>query len=328
MRRTLLILLWILFAPSTTLGQTAEIIRADENLRAEPGGTIIATLDMGATLEVGELRDEWREVTLDGWIWAPSVRADQNPGTDLVVSARNGENLRVAPNGDRIARLMTGARLVELKREGRWVQVRRTAWVRNEALSIAPAASEAAVAPPADSVELPTPLAPEELAWTGQVGARLLNAPGGDTLAAIQPMAAVEVLESDGEWARIRVEGWVWAGTLVATADTGAVITGLAPEVLRSNPDGFRGRIIQWEVQFIALKRAEKIRTDFEEGELFILARPPGDQPGFVYLAVPEALAARAEALTPLERITILARVRTGRSQQMAAPILDLLEIH
>lgn len=105
------------------------------------------------------------------------------------------------------------------------------------------------------------------------------------------------------------------------------VLRGVAPEVLLSNPERFRGRVLEWHVQFITLERAEKIRTDFYEGEPFILARPPGDQPGFIYIAVPAAQLGRVRRLPPLERITILARVRTGRSDLLAAPILDLLEL-
>lgn len=105
------------------------------------------------------------------------------------------------------------------------------------------------------------------------------------------------------------------------------MLRGVAPEVLLSNPDRFRGRVLEWHVQFITLERAEKIRTDFYEGEPFILARPPGDQPGFIYVAVPAERLAQVQRIAPLERITILARVRTGRSDLLAAPILDLLEL-
>jgi hypothetical protein len=362
MRRTLILLLWILIVPLSAPAQAVRIASDNENFRATPDGVILGTLRAGVDLQPGEERDAWREITLEGWVWAPSVRADSRPGFDLVVRAQGGENLRAAPNGDRIARLVNGALLVEVEREGQWIRVQRVAWVRAAALSggspalhapppaaVTPAAETArgAGAPPATTAgatdtkaasasAAPSPAAPRpappelaagSIAWTGQAGTRLLNAPAGDTLASLRPMTAIEVLDRQGEWARVRLEGWVWASTLGTPADTGAVISGLALEVLLSNPEGFRDRILEWQVQFIALDRAEKIRADFAEGELFILARPPGDQPGFVYIAVPEAQASRARALTPLQRITILARVRTGRSAQMAAPILDLLEI-
>lgn len=350
MRRTLLLLFWILTLPGAASAQVVNVQHADEKFHAAPEGTLLGTLAAGVALQLGAEQDGWREVALDGWIWAPSVRADRRQGFDLVVSARNGENLRAAPNGDILARFVNGTLLEQVAREGQWVQVRRTVWIRAAAIAeegdttatrptvenvaaegqSAAATATAPEGPPATTnttARNTTTLAPGSTAWTGQTGTRLLNAPAGDTLASIRPLSAVEVLEHQGDWARIRLEGWVWAPALGTPADTGAVLTGLAPEVLLSNPEGFQGRILEWDVQFIALDRAEKIRTDFTEGELFILARPPGDQPGFVYVAISDEQRARVQELTPLQRITILARVRTGRSRQMAAPILELIEL-
>jgi hypothetical protein len=346
MRRTLVLLLWILAIPAIASGQTTRALDADEKFHAAPDGVVLGTIAAGTNVKSGAQRDAWREVTIEGWIWAPSVRADNRPGFGLVVSARNGENLRDAPNGERLARLGPGALLVQLEREGQWVQVQRTGWIRESAAAGKAGAPDTGAREPATPGTAPdTPRAAPaaagsapatrpvdvgagSIAWAGQAGGRLFNAPAGDTLATLRPLAAVEVLERQGEWARVRVEGWIWTPALGTPADTGAVLTGIAPEVLRSNPEGFQGRVLNWEVQFITLDRAEKIRADFAEGELFILARPPGDQPGFVYIAVPEAQKARVEALTPLQRITILARVRTGRSRQMAAPVLELIELH
>lgn len=344
MRRTLLFLLGILSVPAAAPGQTVHILNADEKFHAAPAGVLLGTISAGATIQPGTRRDSWREATLEGWIWAPSVRADSRPGFDLVVSAKSGENLRTAPNGEVVARLESGALLVQVKRDGQWVQVRRTGWIRAAAVpgDDEPATTKAATTGAAaarttivsDTGNLGArglaaggPAA-GSIAWTGLAGSRVLNAPAGDTMATIRPLAAVEVLERQGDWARIRVEGWAWAPALGTPADSGAVLTGLAPEVLLSNPDRFRGRILEWEVQFIALEHAEKLRADFTEGEPFILARPPGDQPGFVYIAVPESQRARIQELIPLQRITVLARVRNGRSAQMSAPILELIELH
>ncbi|MEJ2320300.1 MAG: hypothetical protein P8Y21_13285 [Gemmatimonadales bacterium] len=81
-------------------------------------------------------------------------------------------------------------------------------------------------------------------------------------------------------------------------------------------------------VQFVSLETAEAVRTDFYEGEPFILARAPDPSDGFVYLAVPPELLPIVEELPPLEMIEILARVRTGRSAIMGAPVLDLLAFY
>lgn len=311
-------------------------------LRAAPGGVALANISAGTAVQTGERRDGWREVTITGWIWSASVKPDSRPGFDLVVSARGGENLRAAPNGDRIARLNYGALLVELERQGSWVRVQRTGWVQDGNIDVQATSGAAGNRAPAGPAAAPQPTPPpatqspattepatgsDRFARAGQGGTTLLAAPGGDSLATIKPLTALEVVERRGDWVRVRVEGWVSTPTLDRSADSSTVLTGIAPEVLRSNPDAFRGRIVEWKVQFIAYDRAEKIRTDFREGELFILARPPGDQPGFVYLAATEEQLPRIRTITPLQWIDVVARVRTGRSTQMAAPVLELIEI-
>ncbi len=96
---------------------------------------------------------------------------------------------------------------------------------------------------------------------------------------------------------------------------------------LQAEPDTFRGRLLEWTVQFIALREAERFRTDFLPGEQFILARGPGDDVGFVYLAVPGELLAEVRSLAPLQRFRALARVRSAASPLTGAPVLDLLEV-
>ncbi len=72
---------------------------------------------------------------------------------------------------------------------------------------------------------------------------------------------------------------------------------------------------------------AERARSDFQEGEPFLLARGASGDAGFVYLAVPEGLLAAAERIQPLEHVTIVGRVRTGRSSQVGSPVIDLTDI-
>jgi hypothetical protein len=138
----------------------------------------------------------------------------------------------------------------------------------------------------------------------------------------------VNVISREGNWVRIRASGWVWAPSLGAiAADSGPVLRDISPQVLAQNPESFRGHLVEWTVQFISLEHAERIRTDFYEGEPFILARGPGSNAGFVYVAVPPDLLNRVNGLQPLERIRILARVCVGRSSLMNAPVLDLVRL-
>jgi hypothetical protein len=84
---------------------------------------------------------------------------------------------------------------------------------------------------------------------------------------------------------------------------------------------------VSWELQFISLERAERIRTDFFEGEPFLLTRPVEGEGPFVYVAVPTRRLGELEGLVPLERITVTGRIRVGASALTGSPILDLVDL-
>jgi hypothetical protein len=154
----------------------------------------------------------------------------------------------------------------------------------------------------------------------------LLMAPAGDTLGTIAADAPVQVVGRDGEWARVRVEGWVRVPAGTSLSPTGP-IRNLSLRSLREDPDRFQGRVVAWRVQFIGVQTADSLRTDFRPGEPYVLAREPDGEPGFVYLAVPAALLPAVRRLTPLQRVQVVGRVRTSRSPLMGHPVLELLEL-
>ena len=90
-------------------------------------------------------------------------------------------------------------------------------------------------------------------------------------------------------------------------------------------PDDYRGEILQWDLQFISLERAEEIRTDFYASEPFLLTRMGDGDEGFVYVTIPPERLGEAQGLNPLEHIRVLGRVRTGSSRLTGSPILELL---
>ena len=107
-------------------------------------------------------------------------------------------------------------------------------------------------------------------------------------------------------------------------------LTGVPPddvtlESVAAAPDDYRGQVVEWDLQFISLERAEEIRTDFYETEPFLLTRVGDGDEAFVYVAVPPERLAEAERLDPLERIRVLGRVRTGSARLTGSPILELL---
>ena len=149
--------------------------------------------------------------------------------------------------------------------------------------------------------------------------------PNGQPIARLDSGAHLVALARDQGWTRVRVEGWVRDGDLIP-ADT-ALRLSLSAADIRAAPDQARGAVIRWEVQFIAVQRADQLRRDLRVGEPYILARGPGSESGLLYLAIPPALLAEVERFEPLQSLTVTARVRAGRSEPVGIPVLDLLTV-
>ncbi|MFW6202396.1 MAG: hypothetical protein ACOC8B_07450 [Gemmatimonadota bacterium] len=322
MRTSVLSLLAVMLAFGTADAQERRVSVAGAEFRAEPDGALLAEVGEGTVVEVaGATRSDWREATLEGWIWGPSVRENERDGHDLSVAVSGAENLRLEPNGRVIARVREGMLLDRIETNGRWIRVRRSAWIPLEALAAERGSGAAADTASATSTD------PGRWARVGSRGTPLLGAPDGDTLARAEPATTLRIVSREGNWARVRLEGWVWTPSLASPSDADEVVEDVTPEALAANPGAHEGRLVEWTVEFVALDRAEGLRRDLHAGERFILARAPGDSPGFVYIAVPEDLVDEVRRLPALEEITVLARVRTGRSDVMDAPVLDLLEL-
>ena len=296
-----------------------------EELRSAPGGNRIGLVLRGAALPAGPDRAGWREVTVEGWIPARAVRAEAGPRYNLTATGQ--ATVYAEPGGLPLARTLNGTRLRQLAREGAWVRVQRQGWVRSAATTPAtrPPAAAAFVpargAPPAQPVREAKAAPARQTPPVAPGGTLVLHtAPSGDTLAVLPPTAAVEVVERDGEWTRVRVEGWTRAPVRGAPG-------GLDLRTLRESPDAHRGREVRWTARFIALRRAEEIRTDFTPGEPYVLARDPNGEAGFVYIAVTPQQALAVKRLLPLQKFAFVARVRTGASSLMGHPVLELVEL-
>jgi hypothetical protein len=100
-------------------------------------------------------------------------------------------------------------------------------------------------------------------------------------------------------------------------------------EVARLTADfaTLRGRLVELTLQFISLERAEQVRTDFYEGEPFLLTRSLDGQRSFVYVAVPPERLSDLRALVPLETVRVVGRLRSGAAAFTGSPIVDLVEI-
>ena len=133
--------------------------------------------------------------------------------------------------------------------------------------------------------------------------------------------ATVEVLAREKEWVRVRLEGWV-RDTDLTVADS--TLRPLSAADIRSDPAGSQGKLVQWQVEAVALQTADALRTGLQPGESYLLALGPGAEKTLVYLVVPPALLPSARSLPPLSQITVTARVRNGKSEPAGVPILDL----
>ncbi len=301
--------------PIPALGQ-AGVVGATENIRATPNGVLLGRLEAGFELASTEARGDWIQFTLEGWVWDRSLQTVNRQGFSLVVSAPDGENLRTAPSGDIVGSLEEGTLLEEVDRTTGWIFVRRVVWIWASSVELA----DSPVEPSANA---------GTAVWrsTGPSGATILTAPDGDTLAHAFPGSEVRMLAREGNWARVQVEGWTW----LPEADEGfgedAVETGLTPETVVTVDGEYSGRVVQWELQFISIESAESVRTDFYEGEPFLLMRSVDGQEIFVYVAIPPERKAELSGLSPLETIRVTGRIRTGAASLTGSPILDLLEL-
>ncbi len=322
-------LICLLPPPTESTAQVAARVNvSQENFRREPNGAQLATVLQGTEFSILAEQGPWVEVELQGWIWAPSVTRTNQGGFNLRVSANGGENLRANPQGSIRARLLEGCLLQQVGSEGNWRQVRRRGWLWRASLELLGAPAIAADTPAAGSGgDAPSEETLEPALITAPTPLVVYATPDGDTIALFQTGAQAQVLGRSGDWVRVRVDGWIYGPAALDSALNLADSGTLMPAQLRSDPGHYKGALVRWRVQFISLRRAERARTDFEEGEPFIHARGPAGDPGFVYLAVPQALLAVAQRLQPLQYVTVVGRVRTGRSALLGSPIIDLTDI-
>jgi len=99
----------------------------------------------------------------------------------------------------------------------------------------------------------------------GSAGAAIQGWAGGDTLAHAGPGTALQVISRQGSWARVRTEGWAWVPEEEPASES--TVPRPAPTELAAAPDRYRGSVVWWELQFLSLERAERIRTDFFENK-------------------------------------------------------------
>ncbi len=342
-----LALIGVLSWPQATVAaaqQPATVQRDNETFLSEPGGTRLGRIYTGAPVAVGSVRSGNTQVTLDGWVFARSVQPADRDGHTLSIAQGPEENLRQAPNGRVLARLVLGCLLDEVERRGEWVHVRRAGWIASVALGGAavaaapprgaPAAAPAPAAPTRAArataqAPVAAPPTPQEAVDPRRAVARrrlqLFRAPDAAPAGVLEAGVPVRITARAGAWVRVEAQGWVRENE-IRMADS-SILTGVSAAELRAQPDEFRGKLLRWTIQFIALQTADELRPDFTPGQRYILARGPAPEYAFVYLVVPAGKMDEVSRLEPLARVDVVARVLNGRSAYLANPILELVDI-
>ncbi|MDE3128187.1 MAG: hypothetical protein KGL38_09270 [Gemmatimonadota bacterium] len=312
-----------------------------------PGLNKLATVAQGTVLAPGARSGEYVQVTLRGFV-ARSLLGGARDSFAVSVNATD-VRMRAAPAASAavVAGLENGMGLRLVKRAGSWAEVERTGWVRGSALPAALAANAdqqarrtprrdappkaaapkpqsqkpapAAPPPPADSAP---PLPAGALTPTGSAG--LSAAPDLPPVATVRHGAVLTPLAPDRGWVRVRIDGWMREADVTAADSALARITAAD---LRSSPQEYVGKTVRWTVTALAFQTADPLRKDMRPDEPYLLARGPGDETSLLYMALPPDLVDRAKALSPMARIMVTARVRTGSSQPSGVPILDVLSL-
>lgn len=358
------LLIFLCAAPFAAPLAAQSALVADASVRSMPGGSVVALLKEGTAVTAGAARNGYVYVTFTGWMDGSNLgpARDSFPAH---LTGKIAMRLRSAPSmrGVILGEVKPFAGIFTSGKQGSWVNVRRSGWVDATALpaavrsraaattakapaKAAPSAARAAppgakTAPPAAKRAPPksqpqpkveaapvVDTVPEiELLPEGTLRvARTTvgrNAPNGLVVGQIGAGSYVVPLARSRGWVRVRSEVWVPERDVVPADSTyGAA---LSAADLRANPEGTRGKTVRWEVQILALQYADPLRRDLAMDEPYFLAKGPGAEDQLLYLAIPPSLLAEARSTQALTRLLVTARVRTGRSQPVGIPILDIL---
>ena len=321
-----------LFTAAPARAQSATV--RDVELTATPGRNGVATIRKNAPVVTGQVSGSYVQSTVDGWI-AAALLGGSRDSFPLTVKPGGAVRLRSVARADGtiVADLRGGMGLSEVERQGAWVHVRRTGWLPTTAIAATTATPAPASSAPAQAQESsPAPQVPagpdttrNGLVLTPAVQTAIAASPGGERLGALGPGARATVTGRERGWVRVRVEGWVREADL-SVADT-ALRGALSAADLRADPDGTAGRLVHWEVEVLAHQVADPLRKGLTDREPYLLAQGPTGENALLYLAIPPSLAATAREIPDLGRAIITARVRSGRSDPVGIPVLELLTI-
>lgn len=323
-------------APAGSGGRLA--VQGSATLHAAPDGAAVATAAGGMVLREVERRGAWVRVRRTGWVRADGLGAASSasarpsgdaPRRTAASAASKATSTTASPTPTRTADS-------DANRTGSATRPRSSASPSRTTPASTPArgsttapASRAATSASAPAARAPAAPAVRPAAPAAPRGeAVILHATPGAAgqVAVVEPGAPVQVLARQGEWTRVRVEGWTRApvaGQPMVAAPTGPVTLA----AIRADPDVFVGRQVDWTLRFVAVQVADSVRSDFRPGEAFLLTRDPNGETGYVYVAVTPQQAAAARRFAPLQPFRMTGRIRVPRSPLMGHPIVELVRL-
>jgi hypothetical protein len=295
---------------SRRVGNRAAIVR----VRGATTAKSVGSLDAGTTVAVasGNAPTGWAKVSRDGWILKSSL---DRTSTETARSSNTDRRNTASTKSSETARKASGG---EVAGAARVPQGPAGAPARGSSGAPGPVHVGTTSTAPAAG-----PITDSTLTPTGNIALRA--APDAKALATVVQGATLTPLARERGWVRVRLEGWVPERD-VAPADT-SIRTGVSAADLRADPVGTRGKLVRWSVQILARQKADVLRKDLAPDETYLLARGPYEENALLYLVVPPSLLVMTKSIPELSQAMITARVRTGRSDLVGVPILDLLTI-
>lgn len=298
-------------------------------LRSAPSmaGVILGEIRPGTGLFTGAKQGSWINVRRGGWVNAKALPSDAvasakaepvNGKVPAKSAPATAKPVTAAPAAKTALKPEPPPAKPALKTEP---AAKPTAKVAMSAAKPAPPRAEPTPVAEPPQAEEPMPQGAMRLARSAVVR----NAPNGLVVGQIGAGIMVVPLARSRGWVRVRTDVWVPERDVVpADSSFGASLTAAD---LRADPDGTRGKTVRWEVQVLALQYADPLRRDLAQDEPYFLAKGPGAEDQLLYLAIPPSLLAEARSTQALTRLLVTARVRTGRSQPVGIPILDILSL-
>ena len=310
---------------SPRVGSRDAVLRS----RGASAARSVAWLDAGTSVSVGRETAPagWVRVSRTGWVLRSSLTAPTDAASRPAASSNRSVAAKARPrpeakssSGEVAGTAASPVASPIVAGSSTTAPVPAVA-ASQETLS-APSSSVEPVASAARAAAGPT-LADSNLVPTANVPLRA--APDARPLATVAQGTTLIPLARERGWVRVRLEGWVPERD-VAPADS-SVKTGISAADLRTDPQGSRGKVVRWTVQVLARQTADALRRDLTANETYLLARGPDDENALLYLVIPPALLEPSKSIATLSTATITARVRTGKSELVGVPILDLLTI-